>query len=125
MSQDERLELNDAEILEIWLERAAIREFDGNQTREEAELGADDDIDRMMSDNTTPGETKVPTLIRNANGTFKSNATLAFESYIEWLRWHPQDYKGATEAASDFIEDKADMDEFENIIREAAGSTHN
>ena len=56
-----------------------------------------------------------------ANGTFKSNATLAFESYVQWLGWYPQDYKGATEAAGDFIDDESDMDEFETMIRKAAG----
>jgi hypothetical protein len=35
---------------EDWQERAAIREYCGDQSREEAERGAFDDVTRMMRD---------------------------------------------------------------------------
>lgn len=57
---------------------------------------------------------------RNSNGTFNSNAEIAFQSYVQWLLWYPQDYKGATEAASDFIDTEEDLNELENIIKEKA-----
>ena len=51
----------------------------------------------------------------------KSNAQCAFDNYLLWLSWHPGDYARATEAAGDFIDTVADMDEFEALIRKAAG----
>ncbi len=37
------------DLLEYWGERAAIRELDGGQSREEAEQGALEDIHELMS----------------------------------------------------------------------------
>jgi len=51
----------------------------------------------------------------------KTNAQSAFDSYIMWLKYSPNDYAGATAAASDFIDTVSDMDEFESLIRKAAG----
>lgn len=51
----------------------------------------------------------------------KTNAQHAFENYITWLKYSPNDYQGATDAASDFIDSIQDMDEFEALIRKAAG----
>ena len=56
-------------------------------------------------------------LLRMSN----TNAQQAFNNYLLWLKYSPNDYKGATEAASDFIDDIADMNEFEALIRKAAG----
>jgi hypothetical protein len=39
----------DATTRELWEERAAIREFEGGQTREEAERGALEDIQRIQA----------------------------------------------------------------------------
>lgn len=57
---------------------------------------------------------------RNSNGTYRTNAQLALESYIQWIRWYPSDYEGATEAASDFIDNEDDMNEFESSARQMA-----
>ena len=43
------MELSDYEIMEVWAERAAIREYEGEMPRDEAEQAADDDVDRMLS----------------------------------------------------------------------------
>ena len=51
----------------------------------------------------------------------KSNAQSAFDNYLLWLKYSPSDYKGATEAASDFIDTIEDMNEFEALVRKAAG----
>ena len=51
----------------------------------------------------------------------KTNAQSAFENYLLWLKYNPNDYKGATDAASDFIDTVQDMNEFEALIRKAAG----
>ena len=51
----------------------------------------------------------------------KTNAQSAFDNYLMWLKYSPGDYAGATAAAGDFIDTIADMDEFEALIRKAAG----
>jgi hypothetical protein len=51
----------------------------------------------------------------------KSNAQLAFENYLIWLKYSPNDYAGATAAAGDFIDNMSDMNEFEALIRKLAG----
>lgn len=55
------------------------------------------------------------------NKLMKSNAQSAFDNYLLWLKYSPNDYKGATEAASDFIDTIEDMNEFETLVRKAAG----
>lgn len=57
----------------------------------------------------------------NAEVTTTENAKQAFDQYLMWLGWYPGDYKGATAAASDFIDNIADMDGLEELIRKAAG----
>jgi hypothetical protein len=42
--------LTDAEALELWHERAAIREHDGQQSRQQAEFGAAADVKRMIGE---------------------------------------------------------------------------
>lgn len=44
-----------ATIKEFWEERAAIREYEGRQTREEAERGAWEDVQRMQAKPDLPG----------------------------------------------------------------------
>ena len=51
----------------------------------------------------------------------KSNAESALDNYLLWLKYSPGDYKGATAAASDFIDTIEDMNEFEALIRKLAG----
>lgn len=51
----------------------------------------------------------------------KTNAENAFINYLMWLKNYPSDYKGATAAASDFIDTVYDMDQFEKLIKKAAG----
>ena len=51
----------------------------------------------------------------------KTNPQRAFEMCVLWLKNDPHDYKGAIEAASDFIDSVEDVDELEKMIREAGG----
>lgn len=51
----------------------------------------------------------------------KTNAQSAFDNYIMWLSWYPNDYKGATEQASSFIDTIQDMDEFQAMVKAIAG----
>ena len=44
------------------------------------------------------------------------NSDLAFANYLMWLINYPNDYKGATEAASDFIENEGDLKVLESNI---------
>ena len=37
----------------------------------------------------------------------------AMTQFALWLKWYPEDFKGAVEAASDFIDTEADLDAFE------------
>ena len=53
--------------------------------------------------------------------TITKNAKSAFNQYIMWIRNYPGDFKGATDAAGDFIDTEEDMDGLEYLIREAAG----
>jgi len=48
----------------------------------------------------------------------KANHVYAFETYIDWLKNYPHDYKGATDAASDFIDDLDDFEKFEAMLSE-------
>lgn len=56
-----------------------------------------------------------------ATNTMKTNAQSAFDNYLMWLKYSPSDYAGATAAASDFIDTITDMNEFEALVRKAAG----
>jgi len=47
----------------------------------------------------------------------KTNATIAFDNYLLWLKYSPCDYEGATLAAGDFIDTESDLDELENLIK--------
>jgi hypothetical protein len=47
----------------------------------------------------------------------KTNAQNAFENYKMWLKSYPGDYKGAIEAASDFIETQGDVTELSNMVK--------
>jgi hypothetical protein len=51
---------NEAELIELWEERAAIREFDGGMTREAAEKAAYWDVKNMLG-----REVKMPEEIRD------------------------------------------------------------
>jgi hypothetical protein len=53
--------------------------------------------------------------------TITKNAKDAFANYLLWIKWYPGDFKGATEAAGDFIDTMEDMDGLESLIRDAAG----
>ena len=52
--------LTDDEIIELWLERSALMEFDGGLTREKADRAAYHDIRRLI------GNVPVPKVIRDA-----------------------------------------------------------
>ena len=52
--------------------------------------------------------------------TATQNAKQAFDQYVMWIANYPGDFKGATEAASDFIDTSEEMDQFEALIRNAA-----
>lgn len=49
------------------------------------------------------------------------NAQQAFSNYLLWLSRYPGDYKGATDAASDFIDTLEEFDQFAALIKQAAG----
>lgn len=50
----------------------------------------------------------------------KSNAEQAAVNFFLWLSWHPEDYQGAAEFASDSLDTEEDLDEliqvFENEV---------
>ena len=50
-----------------------------------------------------------------------NNAIQAFNQYVMWITNCPGDFKGATEAASDFIDTIEDLDQLEELLRKAAG----
>ena len=53
--------------------------------------------------------------------TAAQNAKQAFDQYVMWIANYPGDFNGATEAAGDFIDNSEEMDQFEALIRKAAG----
>jgi hypothetical protein len=52
-----------------------------------------------------------------------NNAKQAFDQYVMWIANYPGDFKGATEAASDFIDTTEELDQLEALIRKAAGKS--
>lgn len=56
----ERLGLSAETVLELWAERAAIREYEGGQPRFDAELGAVDDVRTQLASPIVVGERKGP-----------------------------------------------------------------
>jgi len=56
----------------------------------------------------------------NEDLEMKSNAIIAFDNYILWLKYSPCDYEGATLAASDFIDTESDLNELEILIKSCA-----
>jgi hypothetical protein len=56
----ERLGLSPESVLELWAERAAIREYEGNQSRTDAEAAAVDDVRAQLASPIVIGERKGP-----------------------------------------------------------------
>lgn len=56
----ERLGLAVETVLELWAERAAIREYEGGQARAQAEAAAVDDVRTMLATPIVIGERKGP-----------------------------------------------------------------
>ncbi len=56
----ERLGLATETVLELWAERAAIREYDGGQSRADAEAAAVDDVRMALATPIVVGERKGP-----------------------------------------------------------------
>lgn len=56
----ERLGVSSETVLELWAERAAIREYDGNQSRAEAEAAAIEDVRTALATPIVVGERKGP-----------------------------------------------------------------
>jgi hypothetical protein len=56
----ERLGLPAESVLELWAERAAIREYEGNQSRADAEAAAVDDVRASLATPIIVGERKGP-----------------------------------------------------------------
>ena len=50
-----------------------------------------------------------------------NNAKQAFDQCVMWIANYPGDFKGAMEAASDFIDTIEELEELEALIRKAAG----
>jgi hypothetical protein len=49
------------------------------------------------------------------------NVETALKNYFLWLKWHPGDYKGATEFAGCYLDTAEEVDAFEAELRERAG----
>lgn len=47
----------------------------------------------------------------------KTNVENALDNFFLWLKWEPSDYKGAVEAASDFLDTVEEVDAFEAELR--------
>lgn len=56
----ERLGVPAEPVLELWAERAAIREYDGGQSRADAEAGAVEDVRLALATPIVIGERKGP-----------------------------------------------------------------
>ncbi len=56
----ERLGLSAETVLELWAERAAIREYEGGQSRADAEAAAVDDVRAAFATPIVAGERKGP-----------------------------------------------------------------
>lgn len=50
-----------------------------------------------------------------------SNVEYAIKNYLLWLKNYPMDYKGATEAAGDFLDTPAEVEQFITAIKSIAG----
>jgi hypothetical protein len=48
------------------------------------------------------------------------NVKQAFDQYIMWIANYPGDFKGATEAASDFIDSAEEVDQLKSLLEKVA-----
>ncbi len=48
----------------------------------------------------------------------KSNSQIAFDNFKMWIENYPGDVSGAVAAASDFVENSADVDNLQALITE-------